>query len=259
MSILTPKITGYVNLSYCVAMVEMDRQDYSGRLREIMTQYAIHRWSQRAMTKNQNVEVVYLEMDAQGIVDISTLTDFVDYVKIGIPVNGKIWILSKNKKILKRRDELSAEQDALIFNNNTDTLPVDYGYYFAGHYVNGQYINGLFGFGGGLSRSYFTFDEEKMEFQFDSVVPRSEIILEYTSTGVKVTGATTIPRIYVDDIREYIHWQLNEHDPRINRFDKDRKKQNFIEAENIVDSHLMRFNSDDYYNMMYSTTKQLKR
>jgi len=256
MSILTPKTAGFVNLSYCVATVQADIEDYTSRNMDRMIQWAIRCYTDVNLFHSNNVEVVYLTMDADGIVDISALTDFIDYVKVGIPVNGKIWILNKNRKILFNRDELSDAQADLIFKQQTADIDISGGYYFAGHYINGTYQTGIFGVGGGFSRSYFNIDLERMEIQFDTAVPNSEIVLEYYSTGINATGGTLIPRECVEYVVAYIHWQLAEHNLELNRFDKERKYGQYIERENMMRSFRYRFKKEEFLKELYSSQKQ---
>jgi hypothetical protein len=256
MSTLNPKTAGYVNLSYCVAQVRADIQDYSDRNIERFTQWAIRCYTDANLYHSINVEVVYLEMDADGVIDISTLTDYVDYVKVGIPVNGKIWILGKNDKILKRRDELDASELALIYKTGAPDIDVGSGYVFADHYINGSFVTGMFGLGGGFNRSFFTIDTELMQIQFSSSVHRSQVILEYISTGVNASGATVVPRQYAEYIIEYIHWMIKKNDPLANRFDKRDAKQDFIERETMLDNFNYRFNTEEYFNSLYQNYKQ---
>jgi hypothetical protein len=256
MSILTPKTAGFVNLIYCVASVQSDIKDFSDRNVEQFTQWAINAYTEINLFHSNNVEVVYLTMDSNGIVDISSLTDYIDYVKVGIPVNGKIWILNCNEKILLNRTELDASEAALIFKTGAPDIDVSSGYFFADHYINGNYTTGVFGMGGGFSRSFFRIDKEKKQIQFATSVPRTQIILEYISTGVNATGGTLIPRQCVGYVKGYIRWQMEENNPMATRFDKDRKERQFYDQEAMMDNFDQRFNMEEYLNSMYSTYKQ---
>lgn len=257
MSVLTPKTAGLVNLSYCVAQVQADKEDYSTHNVENYTRLAIRAYTDINLFHGERVEVVYLNMDpVTGIVDLSSISDYIDYVKIGMPINGRFWILGKNDKILPQRNELSASETALVFKPGDSTLEINNGYYFAGHYLAGNYTTGLFGLGGGFSRSYFRIDTELMQIQFDTALPRTQIVLEYRSTGINLTGGTLVPRQCVEYIVAYIHWKLAEHNPLLNRFDKRDAKENFIEEENKLRKFNFRFNINEYYQAMYSTIKQ---
>ncbi len=250
MSVLIQKTAGYVSLSYCVATVLADLEDYSGRLTEKLTQLAIRAITNLNVYRSHYIECDYFEMDANGIVDISSLTDFVDIVKIAMPVNGQPWILSKSKNILPRRDELDAAELALIFKGASTNLDISTGYYF------GDPANGLFGLGGGYNRSCYYLDTELMQIQFDTTIPRSQILLEYRSTGIKATGATTIPRYLVEYVVAYLHWQLKMHDVRVDRFTRRDLKEEYLEQERILTNYCNEFDMDDYFNMTYGSLKQ---
>jgi hypothetical protein len=250
MSELNPKTAGVVDLTYCVATVQSLMEDYSDRLQEKLTQLAIRGLTNLNVFNSLQIECEYLEMDSNGVVDLSEITDFVDFIKVGIPVNGKLWVLNINDKILPRRNALSADQAALIYNGDSGDINVTDGYYF------GSPTNGLFGLSGGFSRSYVTYDEELRVLQFDSVIPRSQILLEYVSTGVKASGHTTIPRYLVEYIVAYINWQLIILDPRVDRFEKRERKTEFLEQEKILQRYKTKFNLSDYFAATYSTYKQ---
>jgi len=258
MSILTPKTAGFVNLSYCVAQVQADLDDFTDRRVEKMTQLAIRAYTDMNLFNSVNVEVVYLDMDPNGIVDLAPLTDYVDYVKVGITIGGKIWVLNANDKILLRRDELNTDEAALIFRTGAASIEVSSGIYFADHYLNGTFVGGMFGLGGGFSRSYFRIDLERMQIQFDTAVPRTgnPIILEYISTGVKATGGTVVPRSAVEVIVAYIHWQLKQHDPNVDRFTKRDYKQEYLDRETMMKNFNSRFKKEEYFASLYSTYKQ---
>lgn len=256
MSVLTPKTNGFVNLSYCVNQVLADLEDYSGRRVEKCTQLAIRAYMDANIFSSVAVEVVYLPMNSSGIVDISTLTDYVDYSKIALLVNGKYWILNCNEKIGLVREELDESEAALIFNTGAPSFPVEDGYVFSDHYMNGTFRSGLLGMGGGFSRSFFRVDLEKMQIQFDTSVPRNQIILEYISTGIKATGATMIPRSAVEYIIAYIHWQLIQFNPLIDRFTKREAKEEFLEREHMMREFDLRFNKEEYFQSLYVNYKQ---
>jgi hypothetical protein len=180
----------------------------------------------------------------------------VDLSKIAIMVGGKYWILGMSDKIGFNRTELDASEAALIFRTGSPSIEVGSGSFFADHYINQGFATGVFGMGGGFSRSYYRIDLEKMQIQFDTSVPRNQIILEYISTGINTTGATIIPRSAVEYIVAYIHWQLKQHDVTVDRFTKREYKEEFLEREEMMKNFDLRFNREEYFQMLYSTYKQ---
>jgi hypothetical protein len=255
MSLETLKTAGFVNLSYCVNMFLVDREDFSERLREKATQYAIKILSNYNLFQSRNIEVAYLAMDSNGIVSLSSLTDYVDYTKIGIIIRGKLWILSVNEKIALRRDEMTESEALEIFNGN-QREDVYEGYYFAGHYYNGIYLDTLYGYGGGFAKSYFRYDNENREFQFDTAVPNTKVVIEYLSSGVKLTGATVIPLTLTDYITFGIHERFAFFDKTLTRGERADFKQRFLEEENLATDFEFRFDLNKYLDMSYASQHQ---
>lgn len=250
MSTLNPKTAGYVGLSYCVAVVQADLDDYSDKLTEKMTQLAIRCYTNLNVYRSFTLESDYFDMDANGIVDISSITDLIDVVRIAMPVNGQAWNLSKNPYIIPRRDALDTDQSNLIYKTSDEGEVV----------LNGMYLtpasSGYFGLSGGRNYSGYNVDYELMQIQFDTSIPRSQVLVEYRSTGVKSTGTTLIPRFLVEYIVAFIHWKLVEHNPLADRFVRRDKKQEFLEQESILEKYVNQLNLDDYYNMYYESLMQ---
>ena len=257
MSLVTPKTAGFVNLSYCVNQFQLDRDDFSDRLKEKATQYAINIISKYNIFQSRNVEVAYLTIDANGVINLTTagLTDYVDYVKVGIIIKGKLWNLSVNNKITLRRTEIPASEAVDIF-NGTSRDDITDGYYYAGHYYNGIYNQAVYGYGGGFAKSYFRYDNESNEFQFDTAIPTTKVVLEYLSTGIKLTGATVIPRTYVDYVVSAIHDKFAFFDKKLTRGEKADFRQRFIEEENILENFDYKFDIQAYLDMSYASQHQ---
>lgn len=249
MSVLTPKTAGYVGLSYCVATVQADLDDYTDRLAEKMTQLAIRCYTNLNVMRSFTLESDYFEMDENGIIDISAISDLIDVVRLAIPVNGQAWNISDNPYIIPRRDALDTDQADLIYRTSDEGDIV----------LNGLYLtptsSGYFGLSGGRNYGCHV-DYELMQIQFDTSVPRSQVLVEYRSTGVKASGITLIPRFLVEYIVAFIHWKLVEHNPLADRFLRRDKKEEFIEQEAMLQKYVNQFNLDDYYNMYYGSLKQ---
>jgi hypothetical protein len=87
-------------------------------------------------------------------------------------------------------------------------------------------------------------------------VDRSEIVLEYISTGVKTDGSSLIPREAVPALRTYIQWNMIESDPRVAANEKERKKRNHEEEVEALRSFQSIFTSDQYKRMLWRTSRQ---
>lgn len=256
MSVEIPKTVGCVTINYCVARAKLELDDFTSKSTEKLTQFAINEITNLNLFLSKNLEVAYIDMDSNGIVTLPN--DFVDYIKIGIPKNGRLYILSLNKNTLLRRDGLSSEAANQIFNGNTSGTESDI-YYFIDHYRNGQFIGGLYGVGGGFASSSYRIDMEKYprQIQFDTSVPRSEIVIEYISTGIRLSGTTVIPRhavnFIVDSIKET--FVLSDHKLRKDRFYVQKLENRKIESENMFKHVEYKFNPQEYLDAMRQVTK----
>ena len=131
--------------------------------------------------------------------------------------------------------------------------------YFQDHWKNGVFVGGLYGLPGAIDDAYFREDRENRQFVFSGSTPRSEIVLEYVSTGLKPDGSSLIPRICVPALRTYVLWQKDENDQRIAYNAKERLKTEHEEAIEALRSHENAFTKDEYLRMVYSTTYQAPR
>lgn len=191
-----------VPLSYCVRMMQMELDDYSGQTYEKLLQYAIKGYEKLNLTVLTSVKVAYLTMDELNRVEMPS--DMVDYIKIGMNVGGKIWNLGLNNNIAIPR-EISCGNDARELFTNGGDPSVAYGYYYVNHYHNGDFIDGLFGFGGGYRQAYYRLDWDRGYILFDGSVPRSEIVIEYKSNGI--SAQTMVPRKATEAIVAFIRWR----------------------------------------------------
>jgi hypothetical protein len=248
------RIKAVVDLNYIVSSYMNEKGDYTDKDRERLLQLVIEGYRHLNLFHNTVIDVRYLTMDANGVIDLANIPDYVQYTKIGIPVGGKTWILGINEDILPRRDTMSAEATAGIFNNIETT--VDYGYYFAGHYRNSRYTDSLYGLGGGLSRSYYRIDKETNTIQFDTSVPNSEIIIEYISTGVNKSGATLVPPQAIEPLKTYLNWASIRFDRKIPRTEKAYAEELWGRALAEFDAFENTPTVEEYLQYKYASIKQ---
>jgi hypothetical protein len=239
---------GFVPLSYCINQALVELEDYTERQRERFTVIAIAGYRELNFTVINSIKVVYLQMD--DILNVKLPTDYIRYIKIGMPIGNRIWNLTVDDTILLGRS-IACGEDANELFTTTNPTPVGYGYFFTGHYRDGQYINGLYGVGGGYRKAYFKVDKERGVITFDAPVPRSTIVLEYKSDGI--SAQTLVPKEAINTIVAYIHWRRNVNKDNATR---ERFKIDFLEEERALKSLNAAFNVTEYLDMMYDTTYQ---
>lgn len=351
MSKETPKTAGLVTLRYVVMSVLNRLKDYTMRDYKFYMQLAIEGFTELSLYHMSNLEVIYLTMNDAKVVYLPA--DFVDYTKIGVPINGKLRVLTKHNNILLPRTfynslpqalaafvadnaaaylvggvVLTTSGNTLVFTStvvnvdftgattftnltgdvagtvvntqasapgvkridtitisgengtasilcdavtkvftfdtaeevgNTDSeSAVDAAslVFFSDHFRGGQFVGGLFGMSGGVDDAYYRVDLEKRTITFSGSVPRSQIVMEYISSGVKTDGSTLIPRQAVPALRTYLLWQAVENDSRTAYNEKERKKRLHEEEVTALRNFEDIFTIDEYKQMCWSTSRQ---
>ena len=250
MSNEAPRTLGTTTINYVVMSILNRLRDYSMRDYSYIQQLVIEGYTELSLWHLENIEVVYLRMSAAKTVDLPA--DFVDYVKIGIPVQGRIRVLTQDKSILFPR---KLEDGADVGNTDDPDTPTG-AIYFVDHFRGGQFVGGLYGLTGGVDQAYYRIDKERRQIVFSGSVTRSEIVLEYISSGVNLQGTTVIPREAVPALRQYVLWQMIENDPKVNGNEKERKKQQYEEQVEALRSFQYIITPEEYKRMVYRSTKQ---
>jgi hypothetical protein len=258
MSTVSPKTAGLVTIRYIVMSVLNRLQDYSLKNYKRFAQIAIECFSEDMALFHTGVgnEVIYTHMNAAKVINLPA--DFIEWVRVGIPINGKFRVITKHDSILLPR--LYDDTGATVGNTDADeTEGAENCIFFSDHFRNGQFIGGLYGLPGGIDTNYFRVDYENRQMVFSGDATRSEVVLEYFSTGLKADGSSLIPRQCVAPIRNYILWQMVENDSRVAYAEKERKKREYEEAIAALRSFELTFTKDEYLRMIYSTARQSPR
>jgi hypothetical protein len=251
MSTDNPKTLGTTTINYVVMSVLNRLKDYSMRHYSFLEQICIEGYGDLNLWHLDNIEVVYLRMSEAKTVDVPA--DFVDWLKIGIPLHGKLRVLTNNDSILFPR---TFADGAPV--GNTDDSPggIPESIYFTDHYRDGQYVGGLYGMPGAADQAFYRFDREKRTIIFSGSIPRAEIVLEYISTGIRLQGTTIIPREAVPALRAYLLWQIIEDDPKVGATQKERKKEQYEEQVHALDFFQSAFTADEYRRHVYKHSRQ---
>ena len=263
MSTAVPKTAGLVTIRYVVMSVLNRMQDYSMKNYKRLVQIAIEGFTELSLWHLNSVEVVYLHMSTAKTVQLPS--DYVDYNKIGIPINGQLRVITRKDCILLPR----------VFDDgtpvgNTDSATSDSSMagaiFFDDHWRGGQFVGGLFGLPGGIDSAYYRIDRENRQIVFSGDVPRSEIVLEYVSSGVKESGGTMIPREAVPALRTYVEWSMIAMDmtgfmtgraqQKATMGEIQRRKQEHEEAVAMLRSFQNSFNADEYKRAVFGTYMQ---
>jgi len=131
----------------------------------------------------RNSKRLLVDMDANNT--ISYPDDYLGLISLGIPVNGRLHVFSEDNSLLAiaTTDPVCSWEDSI---DEKDTVG--------------------FGTRGGKNQYYFRCDNENQRFVFNGT-ERTEVILEYVSSGLSATEATSIPLITKSSVISYILWQ----------------------------------------------------
>ena len=250
MSNEVPKTLGVTTINYVVMSVLNRLKDYSMRHYSFLEQVCIEGYTDLNLWHLDNVEVVYLRMSEAKTVDLPA--DYVDYLKIGIPMAGKLRVLTNHDKILFPREF----QDGEPVGNTDDSSAVYESVYFIDHFRNGQFVGGLYGIPGAVDQAYYRIDREERTIIFSGSIPRAEVVLEYILSGVNLSGSTVIPREAVPALRAYLLWQLIENDSKVSSTEKERKKSQYEEQLAALDYFQSAFTKDEYRRHVLRHTRQ---
>lgn len=266
MSVESPKTSGLVTMRYVIMSVLNRMNNYSLKEYLRLTQIAIEFFSEDLSQYHSEYgkEVVYLHMSTAKTVQLPA--DFIDWEKVGFPVSGKLRVITKHDRILLPRTfygsviggEFIADTGEAV--GNADEATTDDSLssliYFDDHFRGGIFVGGLYGLPGGVDDAYFRFDMENRQIVFSGSTPRSEIVLEYISTGLKSDGSSFIPRECVPVLRTYVLWQKDLYDPRVALNLKEVAKREHEESLAQFRAKKLTFTADEYLRMIYGESSQ---
>lgn len=255
MSVTEPRTEGLVTLRYVIMSMLNRMGTYNMKNYKRYLQIAIEGFSEEFSLYHTDTgnEVVYLHMGLAKTVPLPA--DFIDWMRLGYPINGKLRVITKHDAILLPR-VFDDTGDAVGNTDAGESGGIGSAIFFSDHFRNGQFIGGLFGLPGGIDDAYFRFDMENRQIVFSGSTPRSEIVLEYVSTGLKIDGSTLIPREIVAPLRNYVLWQKDENDPRVAMNIKARAKNEFEESVEALRSFKNTPTKQEILDMIYSSYRQ---
>lgn len=241
-----------VSIRYCVMNAIMRTGDYSMNEYFPLLQLAIDCVRDMRLYNEASVEVAYLIPNEAGIIEWPA--DMMDYIKIGIPINGQLYNLTVNDNMLLNRAQKCGVDIRQMQKGVGFLPPINDGYAYAPHFRGSQYVQGLYGLTGGFNTAYYRVDDKMRQIQFDGFLLNNEVVLEYKSTGISAGSIISAQAIPV--VREYVLWQRIENDPRIPLNQKQRKQDQYdMEVMKLRDI-TNNFTVQEFLDTLWSTSKQ---
>lgn len=184
---------------------------------DIFTQYAIDGLIRlRSGVVKEGCSVIKVTPNA--INRISFPQDMIEFKALGVPVGGKIYILSERNDIIATYTEGEGGELSL---DATDGEGVD---------IPTTQYQGINATGGYNLHGYYKVDWENHVIIINST-SRSELLLFYTTSGVDTQVTTYIPVKSVDALIAYILWVSKRYDSRIPISERQYFELEFLKAE----------------------------
>lgn len=244
----------YVPLSYIVRNIQNETEDYSEKNYKRMLQIVIDIMRDIRLFNNPAVQVVYFELPDSGVFPFPS--DYIDWIKIGIPVRGQFYTLSVNNNMVLNRAQVCAEDIRTMSNYGVDNITG--GYYFSPHWNQGQYVGGLYGVGGGWNTAYFREDKTAQQFQFDGVIPAIAegkiLVMEYKSTGI--SAGSIVPAEMIEPLKRGAIYRSNMHKPDLAMNMKLLYKDDYETALVKLKAFINKFSMSQYMDTLYASKKQ---
>lgn len=242
---------GVITIETVVAYIldELNMSERYAEMAERVANFVIRGFTDMNMFHLTNIQVEYLKVGQDNTVNLPD--DYIDYRKIGIEVNGRVWTLTLNDNIaLPRAMKCGEDIRKVISSPNPSQFGLNFGYYFPDHVRNGRYIGGLYGVGGGFNLAYCRIDKERRQIVLDGRVPKCEVVLEYVSTGVSMSRQTIIPRIALEPLIAFGIWKMTPFD-RIGQ--KEAAKNDYIMEVEKMRALENAMTADEFRDVLYSS------
>lgn len=201
------------------------------------------------------VKTAYLTPNSVGIVNLPS--DYVDYVSIGINVQGEMWTLGLNQNLIGEGDpDINCGALVKETGQNCYVAP-GLQYNFSDHFRGAQYIGGVYGLGGGLNGDYYKVDKRNRRIILrNNNLGNNKLVVEYISTGVEFCGDTLIPRESLLAIRAFILWQNISAKPKVPKNEKLYQERLYLREAEKVNELSTLFTKDEYLDTIYKRTFQ---
>ncbi len=214
---------GTVNIEYIASNVRMLRH-LDNKWHEKVLQLVISGYSELQLTGNiQKIKTVALTVDSANIAYFPN--DYVEYVRIGVVIEGRLQELVQNNNIALGADVSCGENiRPTITRTNED---------FADG-IGGEretWLTKDYTIGGAFSPAYYRIEEENRRVVFlQHKFTNFQVIMEYKC--LDITDEAIIPRKAVPAITAYVEWQLDRRDRNVHNYDKNISKNEWLAERN---------------------------
>lgn len=123
--------------------------------------------------------------------------DCIDYVRIGTPINGLIYTLTRNDNIDMPIGMECGEVTGVDLSTQLPDPPLYWNWVVTDYSATG-----------GHNFAYYRWDKPNRRIVFKGDCVGRQIVVEYVTTGINLSGKTWIPREYLQLLKLYLQWQI---------------------------------------------------
>ncbi len=147
-----------------------------------------------------NINLVRIPKPYHAVVNSNNMVklppDYIDYIKIGVLYEGKIWTLTENKSIAFNSETINA----IEIRDETGEIEVP---------VWQDYTAG-----GGINFGEYRIDIANRRIIFYGNMKGMEIYIEYVSSGIVLSEKTYVPRDMLPLLKSYLNWIITENNQK---------------------------------------------
>ena len=152
--------------------------------------------------------------------------DFLRFVSVGVMSNEKFYAFKpKSDMVLKTTADCGVD-------SRTTQTESEYIYSYTG---------------------YYSIDLENRRLLIEAPLSVTEVVLNYTPTGVRMDGVTYIPRMCRGVIEAYVEWQAALRDRGVSVSDKTILNNEYMKE--LMKFRGLQYNSDELFNTYYTFIK----
>lgn len=217
-----------VPMDYVVRSFMNERDDFNLDNYERYMQIIRDGYTSMSIHRLRSVKVAYVTVNDVNIASLPP--DFIDYYRIGMVFDGKVFELGLNRDLNIPKNEVCG-----VEGGNPDNLDgIDSPYWYEPTYS------------GGYNLGKYRLDMNRRLIIFDGDMASNQIVIEYISSGISITGKTFIPREVVPVLKAYLNWIIKERSDKVAMGEKMRAQQLYNIEEVRLNNFLNSFTMEEF-------------
>ena len=243
MSTLIKKTSRLVSINSTVHNVLNDLGTYNTNEFLRYKQWAIRGFKVLNIHIMPTVEIQYFTVNTNNIVNLPD--DYIDYTRIGIVRDGRIWTLTSDNSIPITREEVNGAVVNYTDLEDAENIPT-LGTWFA---APAKVYN----------VAYHRYDKELNRLIFSGDMAGQSVAVEYISTGVNERGEILIPVEAEEAMIAWVHNLRALNDKKATIDEKDRRDREFKRCMVDLISFMTSFTLEDLRDAINAQNSQLPK